>query len=108
MSVPTRPREAILADEIFFRQHTDRRLHIREPIAGEYEAEFQSLGMHLVGRRRVIVLKLPRAIRRQTGVEFMPIPFLLRADETVEDRDDILGPIYDELMRAEARKIGMA
>jgi hypothetical protein len=29
----------------------------------------------------------------------MPIPFLLFADETVEDRDDILGPIFHEIMR---------
>jgi hypothetical protein len=41
-------------------------------------------------------------------MKFMKIPFLLFADETVEDRDDVLLPILSEIMQTAAQQYGMA
>jgi hypothetical protein len=94
------------SDEVFFKEHPDRRARIRPPLyEREYNAEFLSLGDHDVKRRRVIVVRAqPRGF---PGRPLMPLPYLLFADETVEDRDDVLLPIVDELMKDAAETYGM-
>lgn len=104
---PAIPAAARLADQVFFREHRDRRLRIRAPIGEEYLTEFRGFGMHDKNRRRVIVSRLPVSMARRHMVDFMRIPFLLFADETVEDRDDILAPILDRIMREAASGYGM-
>lgn len=105
--LPRIPAVARLADQTFFRQHRDRRLRIREPIADEYSREFSGFGMHDERRRRIIVSRLPPGLAKRHMVDFMRIPFLLFADETVEDRDDVLAPILEEIMREAAAGYGM-
>lgn len=98
----------MLTDEIFFREHLDRRYRIRGVGIRESEAEFLGLGAHDVGRRRIIAIRAPanRAARR-AGVRVMCIPFLLFADETIEDRDDVLGPIVKGIMEEARREYGL-
>jgi hypothetical protein len=91
-----------MKDDAWFADHQDRSYRIRVPerhprrvTETEYEHEFRSLGSHNKDRRRIIVCRNPSHL----GPRLMPIPFLLFADETVEDRDDILGPIFHEIMR---------
>jgi hypothetical protein len=100
---PPIPAAAKLADRVFFKEHEGRKLRIREPIEDEYLAEFRSqFGAHDETRRRVIVAKLPAGVGNRYMVDFMRIPFLLFADETVEDTDEILRPILDRIMREAA------
>jgi hypothetical protein len=69
------------------------------------EKEFITLGAHERSRRRIIVATVdPRLGMR---VKFMKIPFLLFADETIEDTDAVLLPILDEIMRKAARDYGL-
>lgn len=96
--VPAIPANARLADMIFFKEHQDRRLRIRPPFEGEYTTEFRGFGMHEEHRRRVIVSRIPAGMAKRHNVDFMRIPFLLFADETVEDTDAILAPTLHEIM----------
>lgn len=103
----------------FFFSHPDRRAHIRTPqlvqvidkqravhMRQECEQEFLSLGEHNKDRRRIILWRIPEDNPyydpKKRGV--LKIPFLLFADETVEDRDDILLPIIHELMMDAANR----
>lgn len=97
---PVLPIEAIWADRAFFAEHPDRKLRIRTPILTEYEREFQTMGLHQKSRERVIVTRVTPDISRSYGFDFMRIPLLQAADETIEDRDDILAPVLKELMAA--------
>lgn len=90
------------SDRAFFIDHPDRHYRIRLPVGDEYRREFLSLGPHNEDRERVLVARTPRNVRRQSGVALMPIPMLARADETIEDRDDVLGPIFHQIMQAAA------
>ncbi len=102
-------------DVRFFFQHPDRKSHIRAPkmaeevvidqrraasYVGEMEREFRTLGPHKRERRRVILWRIPEDNPhydpRKPGI--LKIPFLAFADETIEDRDDILLPILHEIM----------
>jgi hypothetical protein len=103
-------------DGFWFAEHRDRKIRIRVPGKGrapdktEMEEEFRSLGSHERSRRRIIVARVNPVSAAQFGrpwMKFMKIPFLLFADETVEDRDDVLLPILDEIMRNEARNYGL-
>lgn len=96
---PPIPAEARMADRVWFKEHRDRKLRIREPFKEEYLREFRGLGMHSENRRRVIVSRIPAGMAKRHNVDFMRIPFLLFADETVEDTDEILAPILDRIMR---------
>jgi hypothetical protein len=98
-------------DDAWFEDHQDRNFRIRVPerhakrvTETEYEREFRSLGDHKRDRRRIIVARNPSPL----GPRLMPIPFLLFADETVEDRDDILGPIFHEIMKEAGKAMGVA
>jgi hypothetical protein len=89
---------------VFFAAHPDRKTHIRKPADPlEFLAEFRSLGPHDFDRRRIIYARVAPHVAARFNRELMAIPFLAFADETIEDRDDILLPILDEIMR-EARK----
>jgi hypothetical protein len=103
-------------DEAWFAERRDRKIRIRLPGKGrapatsESEEEFRSLGSHPRSRRRIIVATVNPVSAAQfgrPGMKFMKIPFLLFADETVEDRDDVLLPILDEIMRNAARDYGL-
>lgn len=100
-------------DVRFFFQHPDRRAHIRKPkmapeidsaraahMVGEMEREFRTLGAHKMERRRVILWRIPsdnpHFDPQRPGI--LKIPLLAFADETIEDRDDILLPIIHQLM----------
>lgn len=94
-------------DEAFFTDHPDRRYRIRRPRdEGEYQTEFQSLGPHQLDRRRIIVARVPPALR-YFGVKLMPIPFLAFADETIENRDDVLAPIFKGIMENAGAGMGL-
>lgn len=88
-------------DIMFFLDHPDRHVRIRRPLpAHEHEEEFRALGDHNRDRRRIIVF-------RGFGARLPRIPFLLAADETVEDTDEVLLPILKELIEDAARSYGM-
>lgn len=109
-------------DVAFFADHPDRQARIRLPgrgpainaqravrITDESAGEFFSLGEHDKSRRRIIIWRVPR-----DNPHFNPqrpplikIPFLAFADETIEDRDDVLLPIIHQIMQDAARKHGV-
>ncbi len=101
----------------FFKQHPDRKAHIRLPgktrfidkqramhMLDECEAEFRSLGTHDVDRRRIILSRSDHRGNLLPERKSMKIPFLLFSDETVEDRDDILLPIIFEMMAQQSKQ----
>ena len=103
-------------DVQFFKQHPDRRARIRVPgkvayknkqravqILDESEIEFRSLGPHHFSRRRIVVYRTPSDHPSHPN-HLIKIPFLLYADETVEDRDDILMPLVHQVMERERKK----
>ena len=107
-----------MTDEEFFATHPDRRCRIRLPAKqleidkqravrylDECELEFRSLGPHSQNRRRIIVWRVPEGNPWYDPAKrkLLKIPFLLFADETVEDRDDVLMPILHGIME-QARK----
>jgi hypothetical protein len=109
-------------DKKFFAEHPDRFAHIRTPkmvleinqqrsvqYVTENENEFISLGEHQRHRRRIIVWRVPRdnVYYNPDKPAILKIPFLLFADETVEDTDEVLLPIVHEIMVDEARKQGV-
>ena len=99
-------------DAQFFTDHPDRKSRIREPVKAvpykdaqravrylsESEMEFRSLGPHDKSRRRILVWRAP-ADHATHANHLLKIPFLLFADETVEDRDDVLLPIIHKIMK---------
>ena len=102
-------------DAQFFQQHRDRRARIRLPgrepykdqqravrYLSESELQFRSLGPHDVRRRRIIAYKTPADHPTHPNY-ILKIPFLLFADETVEDTDAVLLPIVDGIMKQAAR-----
>lgn len=104
-------------DAQFFVDHPDRKTHIREPwptlhhdarshqvrYLDECEMEFRSLGDHKKDRRRIILTRVNVMGVPLENNRVLKIPLLLYADETVEDRDDILLPIIDGIMRDAAQ-----
>lgn len=110
-------------DEQFFTEHLDRITHIRKPrlelvidrqrSAGyvpECDREFMTLGEHKRDRRRILLWRVPEGHPGYDpdAVRILKIPFLLFADETVEDNDATLLPIIQGIMEDAARKYGMA
>jgi hypothetical protein len=71
-------------------------------IVGEMEREFRTLGPHRKDRRRIILWRVPsdNPFYDPRKPSILKIPFLAFADETIEDRDDILLPILHEIMMA--------
>lgn len=108
-------------DEQFFVRHPDRWTHIRVPLkvmardrqravgfVDENEIEFRSLGDHKRDRRRILLYRVPPDNPHwdPDKPQILKVPFLLFADETVEDRDDVLLPVIHEVMTNAARKYG--
>lgn len=104
----------MIRDEQFFIDHPDRQAHIRLPgtqlvrdrqravhFRAECEGEFWSLGAHDKTRRRILLWKVPKdnPFYDASKPQIMKIPFLAFADETIEDRDDILLPILHQIMK---------
>ena len=103
-------------DEQFFAQHPDRRARIRHPdgpklerdtqravrYLSECELEFRSLGPHDKARRRIIAWRT-EADHPTHPMTIIKVPFLAFADETIEDRDDVLLPILDGIMKEATR-----
>ncbi len=97
-------------DEKFFAQHPDRYARIRRPefkahrdsqravrYLDEGELQFRQLGPHQKDRRRIIAYRTP-ADHPEYPNHVIQIPFILFADETIEDTDAILLPIVHRLM----------
>ena len=102
----SRDREIIMpgSDEAFFRDHPERQIRIRLPrSADEFRHEFTTLGDHAYYRRRIIAARgfIP------FGPKVIHIPFLAFADETIEDRDEVLLPILNEMMSNAAKDYGL-
>lgn len=103
----------------FFAQHPDRYAHIRMPrkvlertlqravrYVDECAGEFWSLGEHDKSRRRIILWRVPKdnVYYDPEKPQILKIPFLAFADETIEDRDDVLLPIVHQVMMDAARQ----
>lgn len=91
------------SDKNFFRQHPDRLAHIRLPFRDECAGEFFSLGDHNRTRRRILLCRADAQNRLLPDGKILKIPFLAFADESIEDRDDILLPIVREIMQGAIR-----
>ena len=106
-----------LTDAQFFAQHPDRQARIRLPeglittdkrthhtsVTHECELDFRRLGAHDRNRRRILVWRTPASHPTHPD-HMMRIPFLLFADESVEDDDATLLPILSEIMRNAAKE----
>lgn len=94
------PPPTAFEDECFFADFPDRKIRIRRTFSDrEFQREFRSLGLHQLARRRVIVARVAPHVAKIYGRELIAIPFLAGIDEEIADRDDILLPILDEMMR---------
>lgn len=104
-------------DAQFFVLHPDRYSRIRLPgkeigidrqrrtqVIDEADREFRSLGGHEKSRRRILVWRMPEThpLYDDKKAVVLKIPYLLFSDETVEDRDDVLLPLIDAVMRESA------
>lgn len=108
-------RRVIEQDAQFFQQHPDRQARIRSPGKAAYrdqqravryldesEIEFRHLGPHDPKRRRIIAFRT-LADHPTHPNTILKVPFLAFADETIEDRDDVLLPILAEIMMQVAK-----
>lgn len=101
----------ILDDKQFFNAYPDRQARIRMPTPyNEEHRAFNSLGDHPYHRRRILLYRVP-----PDNIHYNPkkqmilnIPFLAFADETIEDRDDILLPIIRTIMAEQLETSGRA
>lgn len=107
-----------MTDDQFFALYPDRMARIRRPTVQlvksnqrgvhaqpECEPEFMTLGPHKRERRMIILWRVPRdnTYYDPDRPQILKIPLLQFGDEEIADRDDILLPIVDELMRDAAR-----
>lgn len=86
------------SDMLFFQYHRDRKAHIRQSYDGECEAEFQTLGFHKRGRRRILLLRTDFEGKPFPDNKVMKLPMLSFGDETIEDTDEVLLPIIRDIM----------
>ncbi len=104
-------------DAQFFVDHPDRKTHIRAPrkvlttdvqravrYLDECELQFRSLGAHDRKRRRILLTRVDFVGDPLPDNRVFKIPFLAFADETIEDRDDVLLPIVNDIMLKEAAR----
>lgn len=100
-----------LNDEQFFNAHPDRQARIRMPEPyNECYREFGQLGDHPSHRRRLLVWRVPKDNKFYDPKRrpLLVIPFLAFADETIENRDDVLLPIIGTIMFEQLRIGGNA
>lgn len=118
MQLVTQNNEPIDQDALFFRQHPDRKARIRLPgkvlardkqravrYVDECEGEFWALGDHEKSRRRIILTRVDFKDQPLSDNKVLKIPMLLFADETVEDRDDVLLPLIEQLMSDQVKRM---
>lgn len=86
------------ADGVFFKEHSDRRFHIRNAYKDESKGEFWTLGPHEEKRRRILLTRVDFEMKPLPGNKVLKIPFLAYADESIEDTDDVLFPIVRDVM----------
>ena len=88
-------------DVIWFKQQASRQARIRSPVGREFHEAWRMLGMHDETRRRVLVWRVPHDNpgRKMVPDGLMRIPFVARADETIEDSDAVLLKVLADLMR---------
>lgn len=86
------------ADGVYFKEHPTRRFHIRVAYQGELKGEFWTLGEHAVNRRRIILCRVDYEMKPLPDNRVLKIPFLVFADESIEDTDDVLFPVVRDLM----------
>lgn len=104
-----------LTDQQFFTQYPGRKYRIRLPtkqmvidrqrgshVVDECELEFRSLGDHRRDRRRIVLCRADHRGNLLPDHRILKIPFLLYADETIEDDDATLAPICFEMMYSRA------
>lgn len=106
-----------MTDQEFFQTYPDRQCRIRKPeliphrdaqravrYLAEEELPFRSLGPHDASRRRLILYRVPKnnPLYDAAKPQILKVPFLAFADETIEDRDDVLLPILHGIMREAA------
>ena len=82
----------------FFKDHPDRKAHIRLPFENECSGEFWQLGDHNRTRRRILLCRADARGGYLPEGKILKVPFLAFADEEIADRDDILLPIVREIM----------
>jgi len=102
-----------MTDEQFFQIFPDRNYHIRKPvkeitidkqraayIMDECEAEFRALGSHNKDRRRLLLYRVPHDSPwfDPQKPPILKVPFLMFADESIEDTDEVLAPILHGIM----------
>lgn len=93
-------------DERWFAQYPRRQWHIRKAWLLEQAGEFMSLGFHDPERRRILMWKVPKGTPFMVG-QIMKVPFLQFADETIQDTDAYLGPIWHQVMQDAAKEHGI-
>ena len=110
-----------MTDEQFFQIFPDRNYHIRKPVmelikdkqramryVEECEQEFLSLGPHPKDRRRLILYRVPPDNPHYNPLKppILKVPFLMFADESIEDDDATLGPILHGIMEDARARYG--
>lgn len=95
-----------MADEGFFKKYPSRATRIRKAHEHESIGEFWSLGPHERNRRHIIMWRpMPgHPSYKKEKCPLLKIPFLAFADETIEDRDEVLLPIIAEIMKDERER----
>lgn len=86
------------ADGVFFKEHPDRLFHIRKAYEDEEKGAFWSLGSHERNRRFILLCRADHEMKQLPDNRVMKIPFLVFADESIEDTDDVLFPIVRDIM----------
>ena len=110
-----------MTDEDWFQVFPDRNYHIRKPVkeiiidkqraahfGDECEAEFRSLGPHDKDRRRLILYRVPpdNPFYNPQKPPILKVPFLMFADESIEDDDATLAPILHGIMEDARNRYG--
>jgi hypothetical protein len=110
-----------MTDEAFFQMFPTRNYHIRKPdlvlekdkqrrvrYVEECEQEFLALGPHPKDRRRLILYRIPRDSPwfDPRKPKILKVPFLMFADESIEDDDAVLAPILHGIMEDARQRYG--
>jgi len=104
-----------LTDSEWFNANPQRQARIRLPgkelfrdkqravrYLDEFEIQYRALGVHDAKQRRVLVWRLPsdNEFYDPEKPQLIPIPFLAKLGEEIEDTDEVLLPLLAELMGA--------
>lgn len=104
-----------MIDSEFFNSNPLRQARIRLPgkepfkdkqravrYLDEFEIQFRALGAHDPKQRRVLVWRLPsdNEFYDPEKPQLIPVPFLAKPGEVIENTDEVLLPLLAELMKA--------